>query len=480
MSKPRVRFDFELRGYQRYVSKMCEKLKAILVAVDMSLGKTAAVLTFLALIYERFTKVRVLVIAPKLVATDTWPDEIRLWRHLRHLPFTVMVGTPDERRRALKKKSFIYLINKENLQWLWEEIGGEDGWFWDILVIDEASMLKDGKKRTNRAGGGKGSKPLSRFGIIARARKLCWRVIEMTGTPAPEGIHNMWGLMYILDLGERLGTSKQAFTDRWFDTGYMGFAMDPVPGAKEEIIELCSDVMISLRAEDHISLPPVITTPDTDWWVEFPKPLMRDYKAFERTLYSEKYDVEAISSGVLANKLCQWANGSMYRERGNAIPVHTLKLDALDEMLEMLDGHHSLIAWSYEFDKQAIKKRFGKKIKFFDEYGKNVLKDWNAGRITNLATHPASLSHGTNLQFGGHNAIWYGLQQSGETYRQFNMRLPRPGQEADQVFIRHILARGTRDETIMESQEYKAANEAMLRQAVRVTKEDVDRELRRA
>lgn len=476
----KVLFDWELRGYQEYIAKKCRQMDALLIAVDMSLGKTAAVLTYLLWVWERWTKVHVLVVAPLLVATDTWPDEIEKWRHLRPLrkDYSVIHGTPEERKQALKKNVFIHIINKENLQWLWEEIGGDAGWFWDILVIDEASMAKEGKKRTKRAGGGKGSRPMSRFGILARARKLCWRVIEMTGTPMPEGIHNMWGLMYLLDLGERLGRDKTSFERRWFDKGYMGWGMEPRKGAKDEIIELSSDLIISLRAEDHLELPPVITHPETTKWVTFPPDLMREYKRFERKLYSEKYDVEAITKGVLANKLLQFANGSMYRERGNAIWVHDLKINALEEMLDELDGQHALIAWSYKFDKETMRKRFGKRIKFFDEYGKNAMKDWNAGKIVNLAMHPLSISHGTNFQFGGWNAIWYGLQHSGETFSQFNMRLPRPGQEAEEVFIRAILARGTKDEEVMESQEYKAAQEATLRAAVRVTRRDVERELR--
>lgn len=460
---------------------MCTRMKAALLAIDMSLGKTEAVLDFLLWIWERYFKIKVLIVAPLLVATDTWPDEIFKWRHLRPLRkhFTVMCGTVEERRAALNKNTFIYIINKENLQWLWEEIGGDEGWFWDILVIDEASMLKDGRKRTKRKIKGPGSRPLSRFGILARARKLCWRVIEMSGTPSPEGIHNMWGLMYILDLGERLGASKTDFTRRWFDTGFKGFDMDPRPGAKEDIINRCSDITISLSAEDHIELPPVITHPDTTKWVKFPPALMARYKKFERDLYDEHDEIEAVTRGVLVNKLLQFANGSMYRERGNPVPVHTLKLDALEEMLEELDGQHALIAYSFHFDRDAIMRRFGKRMKLFEDYGKNAIKDWNAGKIRNLLCHPKNLSHGTNLQFGGHNAIWYGLQESGETYRQFNMRLPRPGQEADHVFIRHILAKGTRDEKIIANQASKMADESDFRDAVRVTARDVEREMNR-
>lgn len=476
-------FDFEMRDLQHYIVKKCKEIQKLLVAVDMSMGKTVAVLTFLLdLFKETGRQKRVLVVAPLLVARETWPTEIETWRHLRPLKneFAVMVGTPEERRRALRKDVFIHIINKENLAWLWEEIGGEAGWIWDVLVIDEASMLKDGKKRTKRSGGGKGSRPLSRFGVIARAAKLCTHIIEMSGTPTPEGIHNLWGLIYILDGGERLGRSKSAFTQRWFDTGFMGYSMDPHPGAVEEIINRSSDIVISLQASDHIKLPPVMTHPETTKWVDFPPKLMREYREFERELYSEKYDVEAVSSGVLTNKLLQFANGSMYRDGGQAVQVHDLKLRALEEMLEELDGQHALIAWSYKFDKEAMKKRFGKKITFLDEAGKNVIKDWNAGKIVNLATHPLSISHGTNLQFGGFNTIWYGLQHSGETYRQFSMRIPRPGQRAPVCYNRHILARGTKDEEVIVSQEYKKATEQILRdaQGIRVTAEDVERELR--
>lgn len=477
----RVRFDFELRGYQRYATAILEELKCSLLAIDMSLGKTAAVLTFLLKMFLKFPKLKVLVVAPLLVATDTWPSEIKLWRHLRPLrnQFSVICGTPAQRKRALAKKAFIYIVNKENLQWLWKEIGEDNGWFWDILVIDEASMLKDGKKRSvNPKRKGPGSQPLSRFGILARARKLCWKVIEMSGTPSPEGIHNMWGLFYILDGGERLGRSKEAFDERWFTQDKYTYKVEPREGAREEIIELCADLMISMRAEDHIKLPPVLKGPNYDKVVHLPDDVMREYKRFERKMYSEKYDVEAVSSGVLTNKLLQFANGSMYQSDKRAIWVHDRKLDALEELLEELDGHHALIAWSYKFDKDAMKKRFGRKITFLDEAGENVLKDWNAGRIRNLATHPLSLSHGTNLQFGGHNAIWYGLQHSGETYRQFNMRLPRPGQPNPEVYLRHILAYGTKDFDVLNGQEYKRADEDMMREVVRVTKRDVERKLR--
>lgn len=474
-------FDFEMRGYQRYITRKCHEIPFICVAVDMSLGKTAAVLTFLEQLWEDRDAKRVLVVAPKRVATDTWPDEIARWRHLRHLEYSVICGTPAERMKALRnKRAYIHIINKENLQWLYEVTNDGRDLDYDVLVIDEASMLKEGKKRTKRAGGGKGSRPLSRFGILAKIRDKVERVIEMTGTPAPEGVHNMWGLMYILDRGERLGHNKTAFEMRWFDKGYMGWDMKPRPGAQEQIMERAKDLMISLRAEDHIKLPPVVTTPDTDIWVTLPRDIMSEYRHFERELFTDRYDVEAASNGVLVNKLLQFANGSLYRENGKDIHVHDLKLDALQELVDDMNGHPLIVAYSFQFDARRIKARFGKKCVLVEEAGRNLVKDWNTGKIKLLVTHPASLSHGMNLQFGGFNACWYGVCHSGELYKQFNMRLPRPGQKAERVYIRHILARGTWDAKVLANQQRKDGVESAIRRAVRVTKEDIEMEMRRA
>ncbi len=476
-------FDIDFRGYQRYVTKMCGVIPFICLMIDMSLGKTAAVLEFLLQLIEACDCRRILIVAPKLVATDTWPEEIRRWYHFRKRlsdKYAVLVGTPAERLRALRSGKMIHIINKENLQWLYEVTRDGADMDYDVLVIDEASMLKEGKKRSKREGGGKGSRPLSRFGVLCKIRSKVHTVIEMTGTPAPEGVHNLWGLAYILDKGQRLGTSKDAFEKRWFTKDYMGWNLEPRDGAKEEITKAISDICISLRAEDHIELPPVIGSPTTDIWVDFPKELMREYKSFERELFTDKYDVEAVSNGVLVNKLLQFANGFLYRARGEAVPVHDLKIDALERLIESLDGNQLLISYSFKEDMVVMKKRLGKKVTLFHDAGKNVLKDWNAGRITNLVAHPDTLGHGTNLQFGGYNSVWYGLCHSGEKYKQMNWRLPRPGQRAKHVFQRHILARGTWDEKLMSNQGYKDGEETSIRKMLQVTREDVLREMRNA
>ena len=475
----KLRPESQLRGYQRYLVRVGMRKRYVLFAVDMGLGKTAAVLTILRNLRNQVEVRKVLVVAPKRVAEETWPEEIATWRHTHRIPYSVIVGTPAQRNRALRdKRAFIHIINKENLQWLWQTLRNGADWDYDMIVIDEASMLKEGKKRTMRAGGGEGSRPLSRFGILSRARHKTDRVIEMTGTPAPEGLHNLWGLTYILDLGERLGTSKSAFESRWFDKGFMGYDMDPFPHAEREIMERVKDVMISLRAEDHLELPPVITTPETDIWVTLPKDVMREYRHFEREMFTDRYDVEAVSNGVLVNKLLQFANGSLYRKKGEDIPIHDLKALALRQLVDDLQGHPLLLAWSFKFDRDRIKKMLGKKVTFIEDAGKNWKKDWDRGRIKVLATHPASMSHGLNMQHGGSRACWYGLTHSGELYQQFNKRLPRPGQSAEHVYIYHILARGTWDEKVILNQDFKKGSETAIRKAVAIYHEDIMRELR--
>lgn len=295
-----LRKKSDLRPYQVYMAKKIKGRKTVLLAADMGLGKSAATLTAVRRLLDEFAVRRVLVIAPLYVAEETWPEEIAAWAHTKALQYSVITGTPKQRMAALEKDVEIHIINRENLPWLWRTLGKKK-WKYDMLVYDESSRLKSGKKRTK--GGKNTGRRLSEFGALANARHMAEYVVELTGTPAPNGLIDLWGQIYILDLGERLGGTKAAFHDRWFDSDYMGWTYTPKPHAEEEIMERISDVMIGLRAEDYLDLPPVVSNTIR---VKLPKKVMEEYRRFERTLVSEAYDVEAVSKGVLTNKLLQF------------------------------------------------------------------------------------------------------------------------------------------------------------------------------
>jgi SNF2 family DNA or RNA helicase len=327
--------------------------------------------------------------------------------------------------------------------------------------------LKGGRKRTK---GGKKSGPrLSEFGVLAQARHHMKGVVELTGTPAPNGLIDMWGPIYILDGGERLGASRTAFLERWFNQNPYSYKITPKEHAEKEITKRVKDVMLGLRADDYLELPKTI---HNLLKVRLPKEAMQEYRRFERTLVSELYDVEAVSEGVLTNKLLQFANGSMYhqveddKKKREVIPIHEAKLAALEGVLEEAAGQSVLLAYSFRFDLDRIRKRYPKAV-VFDE-SPNAVKDWNAGRINLLLAHPASIGHGLNLQFGGHISVWYGLTWSLELWDQFNKRLPRPGQIHPLVYNHILVAEGTADEDVYRAMSDKGATQDAITDAIRV------------
>lgn len=442
MSGRRLLRRSDLDEDQLALVRLAYRKKFILLAVPMGFGKTVITLTVVRQLLDEFVVRKVLIVAPKRVATDTWPDEIKAWEHTRPLSVSVITGTPNERLSALRTPAEIYIINRENLPWLWRTIGGLDRWPFDMLVYDEASRLKGGKKRTE-------SRRMSEFGVLARARSKMRRVIELSGTPAPKGLIDLWGPAYILDHGERLGSNRKAFLARWFYQEGKHRPFIPFTHSEREILAQLSDVMVSVppRQTDGIEvrISPV--------FVRLPKKVMEEYRRFERTLVSAEYDVEAASRGVLANKLLQFANGGLYRgneedpEAKEVVPVHDAKLDALESIIEEAAGNNILVAYGYQFDRERIKKRFPRAV-LFDE-DPNFVKNWNEGRISLGLLHPASAGHGLNLQFGGHIAVWYGLTWSLELWLQFNQRLPRRGQKSPVVHIYPIVARDTADERVL-------------------------------
>jgi len=465
MAAPSYRERSELRPSQRYLADTIVDIPTTLIVVPMAWGKTAAALTAIRRLLDSFRSRRALVVAPLRVAENTWPEEIRAWRHTRVMSFSVLTGSAEERVRAARTDSEIHIINRENLRWLVEFWGND--WPYDLLVYDESSRLKGGRRRTK---GGKKTKPrLSEFGSLAQVRRRMDRVVELTGTPSPNGLIDLWGQSYILDLGQRLGTSRTAFERRWFDSDYMGFTLTPKAHAHDEIMGLMSDVMIGLRPDDHLELPEVVHNVIK---VKLPPAAMSEYRRFERTLVSEIYDVEAVSRGVLTNKLLQFANGSMYRSiegseppRREIVPIHDAKLVALDSVIEEACGNPVLVAYSFRFDLDKIRSRYKYAVVFDEE--PNFVSNWNKGKIKLGLAHPASIGHGLNLQAGGNIACWYGLPWSLELYQQFNMRLPRPGQKKDKVFLHHIVAEGTADEDVLTNLNCKGATQDDITSAVR-------------
>lgn len=454
-----------LREHQRWMEEKIYEQPYLLLASYMGSGKTVSVLTAARRLLDEFMVRRILIVAPLLVAETTWPDEIEGWSHTRPISYEVITG-PEERRLArLAEPAEIHIINRENVPWLWRRLGKD--WPYDWVVWDESSRLKAGRKRT---GGGKklkadGSvtKPqLSEFGAICAARKRIAMVTELTGTPAPNGIQDLWGQIYLLDQGERLGRSKTAFLRRWFDSDYMGYKYTPRPHAESEIMDRIKDIMVCLKEEDYADLPPLVPNIVK---APLPKKAMEEYRRFELTLVSEEYDVEAVSRGVLTNKLLQFANGSLYNEDRDALPVHEAKLDALQRIVDEAAGQPLLVAYSFKFDLQRILKRFPKAVILAED--PDAVKKWNRGEIPMLLAHPASAGHGLNLQKGGNIAVWYGLTWSLELYQQFNKRLHR-GDQTRTVFLHHIVAPGTADEDVLEAMNTKGATQDTVTDAVRV------------
>ncbi|MEP2533494.1 SNF2-related protein [Shimia sp.] len=471
-----------LRPYQR---ELAESLFAdfgdkpgALLAVEMSLGKTVLTATAARWLLDCFLVRKVLIIAPLRVAQKTWPDEFAEWKHLTPLHWKTLSGkigqkvTPKQRIAWLREflddpRSEVLIVNRENVAWLYNTLT-EWGvtWPFEGLIYDESSRLKEGKKRT-------GNKNLSEFGALVKARKHMSWIVELTGTPAPNGVADLWGQISLIDLGERLGTTKTAFLNRWFNSFQVGghFAARkyaPKPGAEEDILSRIEDITYSLKAKDYVDLPPVVPS---ERWVDLTATQLKAYRRFERELALEEHDIEAANRGVLTMKLLQYANGSVYRQDPNdeeapreTIPIHDHKLFALESIVHEIGNESLLVAYSFEFDLERIKRKFPYAREATEE---GVLDAWNRGEVRMLLAHPASIGHGMNLQFGGHHCCWYGLTASLELYQQFNARLPRPGQESERVFLHHILTRGTFDERLLTVLQDKDATQERITDAVK-------------
>jgi SNF2 family DNA or RNA helicase len=444
----------ELHAYQlRAIDHIIEHDKCALF-LDMGLGKTVSTLTAIKrLIFEEVAVDRVIVVAPKRVAESVWAQEVAKWAHLKDLSVSVVSGTPDQRKRALKAKAQIFTIGRDNVPWLCAQYGGSSLPF-DMLVIDESSSFKNHKSKRFKA-----------LRLIAFKR-----IVLLTGTPAPNSLLDLWPQMYLLDKGERLGRTISSFRQDFFSpgqsNGYVVYDYRIKDTAEKRIYQLISDICVSMKAKDYLYLPDRI---DNVIELEMPDKLRKEYKEFEREKVLEIFEADeqitAANAAALSNKLLQFANGAVYDSEKVAHVVHDLKLDVLEEILEAQQGKPVLLAYTYQSDAQRIEERFSQ-FKPRRMKGQADIDDWNAGKIKLLIMHPASGGHGLNLQQGGNTIVWFGQTWSLELEQQFNARLDRQGQPWG-VVVHKIALKGTMDEQVLAAQQRKEKGQSALLEATK-------------
>ena len=425
--------------------------------LDMGLGKTVITLTALSDLIMLGEAERILVIAPLRVAEDTWSRECAKWDHLKHLRIAKMLGPAEERLRALNSPADIWVINRENVPWLVGQVG-KGHWPFGTIVIDELSSFK--------------SPSSQRFRSLKKIQHQTRRVIGLTGTPAPNGLLDLWSQIYLLDKGERLGRTVTGYRQTHFDAGLkvhnVVVKWRLKKGHDRVIYGLIKDLCLSMSAADYLDLPPRL---DEECIINLPVQSRQVYDRLETELYTELggTEITAGNAAVLTGKLLQAANGAIYDCMGRVTPMHDAKLDALDDLIEAANSNPLLIYYSYQHDLDRILTRHP---------GARVLKtaqdisDWNSGKVEVMLAHPASAGHGLNLQDGGHNIIWFGLPWSLELYQQANGRLHRQGQTRP-VVVTHIIAEDTMDEAVLKALKRKGDGQSALLEAVSWRKRSV-------
>lgn len=437
-------------SYQEYAVKFIESHPISALFLDMGLGKTSITLTAVnELLFDSFEVRKVLVIAPLRVARNTWCDEIKKWDHLSNIKYSIVVGTEKERISALNEKADIYIINRENVDWLVNKSGYK--FDFDMIVIDELSSFKNHQSK--------------RFKSLMKIRPKVKRIVGLTGTPSSNGLMDLFAEFKVLDLGERLGYFIGQYRNTYFKpdktNGAIVYSYKPLPNAEDSIYERISDITVSMKASEYLKMPELVIS---NYKVEMSEDEKKQYDEMKKNLICEIKDGEITVSnaGSLSNKLSQFANGAVYDDEQNIVEIHSRKLDALEDIIESMNGKPLLVAYWYKHDLQRIKKRFDvREIKT----GKDIA-DWNNGKIPVALIHPASAGHGLNLQQGGSTLVWFGLTWSLELYQQTNGRLYRQGQK-NTVVIQHIVTKGSIDEQILKVLERKNKTQEDLIEAVK-------------
>lgn len=441
--------------YQTHCTQFILENSSAGLFLDMGLGKSVITLTALVdLLHDRFEVSKVLVIAPLRVAGTTWLDEVRKWDHLKNLTISKVLGSVKERTMALYKKADIYTINRENVPWLVDFY--KNDWPFDMVIIDELSSFK--------------SPSAKRFKALKKVRHKIKRIVGLTGTPAPNGLLDIWSQIYLLDGGERLGRTFSGYRGRYFHP--QKYINGGIPtdyalndDAEDKIYDRISDICISMKALEYLKMPEIIFNKIE---VVLSEKEMSLYQKLERDLLLplEESDVDAANAAVLSNKLLQMSGGAVYDEYGDVQHIHDRKLEALEDLIEAANGKPVLIYYGFRHEKDRIKKRFeAEEINTSGDIAK-----WNKGDMAIALCHPASAGHGLNLQSGGCTIIWFGVTWSLELYQQANARLWRQGQKQT-VIINHILTRQTIDERVMLALDNKDTGQKALIEAVKARME---------
>lgn len=452
--------------YQEYATQRILDTNYIALLLEMGLGKTVSTLTAIDLLLnDYYDATRVLVIAPLRVADDTWAREAEKWDHLRHLRISKVLGSADTRRKALRADADIWVINRENIEWLVGELG--TAWNFDTVVIDELSSFKNGQSK--------------RFRALRRVRPMMKRVIGLTGTPAPNGLMDLWPEVYLLDQGQRLGKTITSYRDRYFTpgarSGHVVYEWKEKQEAEQRIYEAISDIAVSMKSEDWLELPERI---DRVVPIKLSEPARELYKKLEKDMLLPYLDADvvAVTAAVLSNKLLQMASGAVYDEERGVKLIHDAKLDVLEDIIEGANGKPVMVFYNFKHSLSRIQTRFPKtKILRKGKDGSQDIEDWNNDKIPLLLLHPKSAGHGLNLQGSScQTVVWYDQIWSLEEDQQANARVHRQGQTR-RIVVMRLVAEGTIDEDAVEALERKAAGQDALMDAVKARIEKVRGEI---
>lgn len=452
--------QFEPKRHQEIAIQFLRDHNRCCLFLDMGLGKTVTALTVAKELLDDFLIDKVLVIAPKRVAEDTWTRESAKWDHLKDLQISKVLGSAKQRKDALEKGADIYVINRENTQWLVEYLNGE--WPFDLVIIDELSSFKSSQSK--------------RFRYLRRVIRTSSYVWGLTGTPASNGYEDLWAEIFLIDNGDRLGKSITRYRIDYFTpgahNGHVVYEYRLKPGAKKLIDSLLSDICLSMSKEDWLQLPPIIYN---EVRVRMSPAERKLYDTFKRdkvlpilenavsTLDNMESAVVGDTAAVLSGKLLQMANGSVYDDNEGVFHLHDRKLDALEELVDVSNGQPILVFYSYKHDLNRIKERFKDAVVL---KGSEDIDRWNKGEIQMLLCHPASAGYGINLQQGSHIIVWFGLPYSLEQYQQSNARLHRQGQE-ESVIVHHIICDDTLDDRVLSALQRKDVTQRSLLEALK-------------